>query len=256
MMFRNKTKRVLVIGGRGFIGSHLLADDLFMADESKYLYTVLDIKDGPLGDVNSDAWAESFYDVIVFLACDFRENIDGYVENARMIASVGWYLEANPKTQLIYTSSAAVYQDSYRSMKETDVDPIGAPTHYGQGKLLGEMGLQASQPRATVLRLSNVHGKGGRGVADLIKKGNRIVYGSGMQVRDFVPVEQVVNTIVDAIKNPKKWQGVFNVSTGRGLTVLNIYRDYGKGSPIFKKARPKDVRFSVLDNTKWLKQWK
>lgn len=253
-MFRKKVRKVLVVGHKGFIGSHLM-DNTHSGLENCLMYG-LDIKDGPISDVRGDAWAEKDYDVIVFLACDFRESVEGYTENARMLAQVAAYLEAHPRTHVIYTSSAAVYPDGYKSMKEEDVLPEGSSSYYGQAKLLGEMGLAAATHRVTILRLSNVYGEGGRGVADLIKRGSRIIFGTGTIVRDYINVEFVVQTIRNAIKHPKKWTGTFNVSTGQGLTVLDIYKDYGKGSPIFKKGRPGDVKFSVLDNTKWLDQWK
>ncbi len=254
-MFRKKIKRVLVIGHRGFIGSHVMEAPEFADTDSDHVqFNVqgMDIKDGPLSDVQSDTWTEGEYDFIIFLACDFRESMEGYVENARMIAQVGRYMEAHQHTHLIYTSSAAVYPMDYASMKEENVHPQGAPSHYGQGKLLGEMGLRASSKRVTIFRLANVFGPRGRGVVDLIKSGERTIYGTGMQVRDFIHVGDVVRAIVAAVLAPKRWRGTFNVSTGHGHTVLSIYKEFGKKSPIFKKALPGDRKFSVLDNTKFM----
>ncbi len=249
-MFR-KTKKVLVVGGSGFIGSHVMK-----IEDPRFEFISFDIANKApktkKQDIKSDFWKDEKYHAIVFLACNFDLTEKAYLDNMQMLASIDDYMRVFPKTQVIFTSSAAVYQDLYRSMKEEDA-PGRAPTIYGNAKLDSEFVI-AQLKNYSIFRLSNVFGKGGRGVIDLFHNGERHINGSGDQVRDFISVETVVKTIHDALEHPKKWKGIFNVSSNNGLTVNEVFKIFGKGKPLYDKKGATGANFSVLDNSKWYKK--
>lgn len=251
-MFK-KPKKVLVVGGAGFIGSHVMK-----IEDSRFEFISYDIANkapkNKKQDIREDRWHDTKYHAIVFLACNFDMTEEAFADNMKMLSSIDLYLETYPRTQVIFTSSAAVYQDKYMSMKEEDVSKR-APNIYGHAKLAAEFVI-GFYKRHTILRLSNVYGDGGRGAIDLFRNGERHITGTGEQVRDFVDVGWVVKTIYDALKHPKKWKGIFNVSTGEGITINRMFKLYGKGKPLYDKAGMVGANFSVLDNTKWLKKWK
>ena len=86
-----------------------------------------------------------------------------------------------------------------------------------------------------------------------------MIHNDGQHVRDFISFHYVIMTILDAIKNPNKWQGIFNVSSGIGVGVLDAFRMFGqRQEPDFAEDTNSELRakISVLDNTKWMNQWR
>ena len=241
MKFRRTN--VLVVGGEGFIGKNLRS-----IYKPKIRWHNLDLKSKQ--DVLDGIHKK--YDAIVWLACNFTESEAGYKDNLEMFHALDNYMMMHLRTHIIYTSSAAVYKDVPYSSKETDA--LLPTTFYGKGKMFGEKFVNHC-PRHTILRLSNVYGLGGRGVIDLFKAGKNEIHGDGNQVRDFVFVDDVCNTIVDAIENPRKWRGTFNVGVGFGLSVNTVFKMFGQGKPEHIKDAPTGVRCSVLDNCRWERQW-
>lgn len=228
-------KKVLIVGGSGFIGSHLhrqLPDAI-----------VVDLQRG----VDFLYVKPYQVDVIVFLAVDMGRTRKAHEYNDNLYAALDHWLRFFPKTHVIYTSSAAVYGDGRKAWKETDIpEPVN---WYGKAKLLGECHVQQYR-KYTILRLANVFGDGGSGAVDLFQNGVNTIYGTGYDTRDYVSVRLVCEVIVNAIQNPFKWQGITNVSTGEGMTTREVYTVYGHGKPVYKEARDGDVRCSVLDNSK------
>jgi nucleoside-diphosphate-sugar epimerase len=227
-----KLHRILVVGGRGFIGLNLM-EHLPQAD-------ILDLKDG-------QDWLEvdfyKKYETIVFLAVDMGQTKKAYKYNEELYMALDDYMFNYPDTQVIYTSSAAIYPDSMKpSSEKTLPSPNG---WYGKSKMLGELYVQQYRNH-TILRLSNVYGYGGKGAWDLFLRGHNEIYGDGSQIRDYVAVRYVCDSIVGAIKYPDKWRGVTNVSRGRGTTTLELLNAFNTKKPVFKPARKGDVQCSIL----------
>jgi len=239
MEARINQMKVLAVGGDGFIGRYLSSD-----------YEVMDLKLGY--DVRDGI--EKRYSTIIFLACNFEQSVYGYVDNVLMLSSLNDYMKICPDTHIIFTSSAAVYGSNKSPRKETDrLKPF---LWYGEVKAYMEQ-IISRYKRHTILRLSNVYGNGdGNGIIDLFKSGNRVIYGDGEQTRDFIPVQAVSKTITSAIRNPKKWQGTFNVASGHSMSVNNAFALYGEGKPAYKKDKRTEIEHSTIDNTKWVNNWK
>lgn len=232
-----KLSNVLVCGGSGFIGTRL------MKNHSNW--TNIDLKEGE--DVCDGIYGE--YDVIVLLAARLDHTKEDYQANLDIYAALGEYLVTTDKQpHVIYTSSAAVYEDS--DVRHEEHARIAPGTIYGQSKLLGEHVVATLADSWTILRLANVFGDGqGNGAIDRFIQGKKTIYGDGMQVRDYVHVSVVANAIEKIIENTTKYdKNVFNISTGSGQTVNEIFKRYGTGEAEYIEPRDFDVPYSVLSN--------
>lgn len=193
--------KLLVVGGSGFIGSYLMSEvDAVNLD----LKGGQDVRDGINGE----------YDTIVFLACNQANTREAYLENRQMYEALNDYCKAHNDTYLIYISSAAVYTPN---------------SWYALSKYLGEAYARRFSHHA-ILRLSNVYGNGdGHGAPDRFLRGEKVIHGDGKQTRDLIPVEKVVTAILECLSSESV--GIFNVSSGRDISVNDMFKLFGTGSP-------------------------
>lgn len=234
-------RRILVVGGEGFIGSRLLNDGFGIMVEK---WESFDLKIGQ--DVTLGIAGD--WDVIIFLACNFGQTPEAYEYNREMYEALDWYMRSHPNTHVIYTSSAAVYPDS--KVPSSELTMPRAVRYYDKSKLLGELYVQQYRNH-TILRLANVFGGGeGHGVIDQFISGKNTIHGDGEAVRDYVPVGLVVLAITMAIDDRVAWRGITNISSGRGQTVNEIWDSIGIGKPHYLPSRSMGTRSSILDNTK------
>ena len=161
--------------------------------------------------------------------------------------------------KVVYASSAAVYGEP----KYLPIDE-GHPTEplspYGLSKLVGELILRQYARnyglKVTVLRLFNVYGSGqnpayagviSRFIERAIAGKPLIIYGDGLQTRDFVHVEDVAEAFYKAIVSDVT--GVFNVGSGKPTRIIDlvaIVREVAGGNVRVKFAPPRkgDIRHS------------
>lgn len=237
---------LLVTGGAGFIGSHVV--ERFAADgwtvsvldnlstgDSRNLVQVSDRVSLIVGDV-ADALTTgrvdvAAFDLIVHLAAnpyvpwsvdDPRRDFDLNLRNSFELLEA--IRAADRKPRLVNISSAAVYGDPVtQPMKETDAAFPISP--YGVSKLAAEryaaVYCRLYGLRATSLRLFSVYGPRQRKqvVFDLIRKcredPRRIaVHGDGTQERDFIFVTDVVEAIRVVAERAPGAGEVYNVASG------------------------------------------
>lgn len=169
--------------------------------------------------------------------------------------------------RLVYLSSAAVYGDPIK----VPIDE-NHPTHplspYGLSKLLSEniIGFYSKiyGLKYIILRLFNVFGPGQAftGYAGVIKKfvnlvkgGQRpIIFGDGLQTRDFIHVLDVCNAIEASFKT-RHFNEKFNIGSGNGVKIIDLAKMIMSltnfaGEPSFAPERAGDVRFSCADISK------
>jgi len=167
---------------------------------------------------------------------------------------------------VVYASSAAVYgaQNAVPISERSETRPINA---YGVDKLGCE--LQAAiagrvfNIRNTGLRFFNIYGPGQdprspySGVISIFCERSLAnspieINGDGLQVRDFIYVEDVVNALMLAMKSANVDSQVFNVCTGIGTTILELAENITQicGIPFLpqhRSARAADIRLSIGD---------
>jgi len=92
-----------------------------------------------------------------------------------------------------------------------------------------------------------------RFISQMLRQDAPIIFGDGETSRDFTHVDNVVFANLLAAKAPRTVSGkVFNVGTGRGVTLLQAVESIRAlvgypGKPVFSPERVGDIKHSVAD---------
>ena len=254
-----KGAKVLVIGGAGFIGSHLVdqlvkedVDEIVIYDNfsrGKYENIESALKDPRVrvfelgGDIlHTDILNEAVKgkDYVFHLAALWLLHCHDYPRSAFRVNIEGTFnvIEAcvrhNVK-KLIFSSSASVYGDALYVPMDED-HPYNNITFYGATKIAGEQMCRAFYHRYglnyVALRYMNVYGPRqdykGAYVSVIMKMLDRIednlppvVYGDGSQTYDFIYVEDVARANILAMK-AKVTDRAYNIGVGKGTTIKEL----------------------------------
>jgi len=280
--------RVAITGGAGFIGSNLATflkrsgysvicvDNLSRSMEGNV--RLLSIEGIPLHVVD----VRDFEKVInVIRGCDYvvhaaalidvEESLrepDAYFENNVVGTAVVAKACAQLKVErLVYLSSAAVYGDPIK-VPVDELHPTNPLSPYGLSKLFGEKVIELYSKiyglKYITLRLFNVFGRGqgSSGYAgvisrfvSLVRGGQKpVVFGDGLQTRDFVHVQDVCRAIELSLKTEHANE-VYNVGSGCEVKILDLARKVMslakvEGEPSYAPQRAGDIRFSCADISK------
>jgi UDP-glucose 4-epimerase len=175
---------------------------------------------------------------------------------------LNYCLKAGVK-RFIFASSAAVYGILESEAIETLVCKPNSP--YGASKLSVEDYLHAYQRtyglETVMLRYFNVYGKRQRfsdysGVitifANKLLVGERpVIFGDGLQMRDFVHVQDIVQANMLAMKSANAVGEMFNVASGKATSILELAEIIKRLlgivgiQNIFAASRPGDMRLGL-----------
>ncbi|MCT4618286.1 MAG: NAD-dependent epimerase/dehydratase family protein [Marinisporobacter sp.] len=273
--------KVLITGGYGFIGSHVverfykegyeiyIIDNLSTGNKKnvkvKHKFYVLDIIDHKCEEIFSTVK----FDVVVHLAAhidaaasvekpdfDATSNILGLINILKLSSKY-------EVKKFIMASSAAIYGDNEEIPLAED-SAIGPISPYGVSKLTGEKYCELWKNtyglETVCLRFSNVYGprqslKGEGGVVaifmnNLFSGKESFIYGTGEQTRDFIYVEDVVDAIYKCCDYSHSH--VINVSVDTQYSVINLIDAIKRvhGDMNFKHEEPRkgDILHSRLSN--------
>ncbi len=250
--------RIVVTGGAGFIGSHIV--DAYIA-EGHEVFVIDDFSTGAKQNLNGqailysldildpklpDLFSEISPDVLSHHAAqmDLRRSVTDPLFDARInILGLINLLEACRisivKRVIFASSGGAVYgeQETFPAPEEHPTRPMSP---YGVSKLTGEYYLayyqQAFGIPYVAMRYSNVYGPrqnsmGEAGVVaifirQLLEGKSPTINGDGKQTRDYVYVEDVAAANLSALNS--SYVGSLNIGTGSETDVLALFQKLSK----------------------------
>ena len=241
-------RSVLVTGGAGFVGSHIVdgllsrgdsvvvVDDLSTGDRAnvdpRADLRVADVSDGrALGRAIEGAR----FDAVVHCAAKTKvvqsmEQPDLYrrviVDGTRNVIDAA--LATGARDLINLSTGGAIYGETPEcAHEETSIDP---PSNYGRFKAEAERIVAAAGLRGITLRLANAYGPRQRqdlegGVIAIFlgawRAGRALtVYGDGTAQRDYVYVSDICDAVIAALGSEAT--GVYNIGTGVATSVNEI----------------------------------
>jgi UDP-glucose 4-epimerase len=273
----------LVVGGSGFIGTHLIrallvsgfnvrSFDRRKAETPTSWNSALDVVTGSLDSESDIDVAMKGCEVCVHLASttnpttanrdpvfDISTNLIGTVNllNAAVRSSI---------RRVIFVSSGGTVYGSPQSIPIREEHPTNPISSYGIVKLAIEKYLDFFYNNHgldyVVLRVANPYGQGqniasGQGaIATFLHKALRKevieIWGDGEAVRDYIYIRDVIDAIVSAINLHEPHEDrVFNIGSGIGHSLNEILSTIEKATDVrinrrYLPARAFDVRANVL----------
>jgi UDP-glucose 4-epimerase len=242
--------RILVTGGAGFIGSHLVdalvarGDDVVVLDNFKrgrLEHIEHHVNAGKVhfvaGDIRDErdvATAMTDVDLVYHLAA--QSNVMGAVQDIDYSFTtnvVGTFnvlkaASAAAVRRVVFSSSREVYGDASEVPVREDA-PLMAKNAYGASKLAGEAYCRVWQTSAgldcMILRFANVYGPGDRDRViprwlSRAGEGEDLEVYGGHQVIDFVWVGQAVDALLAAATCAN--DGPVNVGSGAGTPIIDL----------------------------------
>ena len=245
--------KILVTGGAGFIGSHIvdklleakytvLVLDNFSTGKMNNLERAIELHDGHFGikhcditDLNDLRKAMLDFQPIFVAHLAAQSAIttsvnspafDLMVNAGGMLNIVKASSEAGVR-RIIFSSTSAVYQSANKKLVEGHA--IGPESPYGISKLAAELYLSTMFKDFVILRFGNVYGPRQVPIGEnqviprMIRHfqyGDKFfIFGTGDQTRDFVYVEDVAHAVSCALSGRK---GTYNIASGKSVSINMI----------------------------------
>jgi UDP-glucose 4-epimerase len=279
--------RILVTGGAGFVGSHVV--DRLLADghavsvvdnlstgrrevvAAAAALHVCDVRSPRLEAVVAEARPDAVVHVAAQAAVP-RSVADPLFDASVNVLGTLALLAACRRSgvaRIVYTSTGGAAYGDTDVLPTPEDHPTSAASPYGVSKVAAERYLECwsglTRVPTLALRLANVYGPrqnplGEAGVIAifihrLLRGEVCVINGGGEQTRDYVFVADVADAVARALERPEA-RGVVNVGTGLETSVNALYdrlaraAGAGRRAPVHAPARPGEQRRSVLDPTR------
>lgn len=255
-----KKQSILVVGGAGFIGSHLVdklageqpkalhvVDNLFLGrkenlTEAKLLYPKLifhkmDATNGRLlrGLIRREKIGVVFNLATKALGYSFEDPLDAFHVNVQIIGHLLESLRLGEIKHLIHFSSSEAY-GSALEIPMAEEHPLLPHTPYAAGKAAADLLIRSYQEsfglKVLILRPFNNFGpRQNEGlyagvipltIKRLLNGQPPIIHGDGLQTRDFMYVGDTVRFAVSLAGRDDLYGRVINIGSGRETSVCEI----------------------------------
>jgi UDP-glucose 4-epimerase len=273
--------RVLVTGGAGFIGSHVVDG---LVEQGHDVIALDDLSSGKRSNVHSQArlvimdirdprvrglFSEERPEVIVHHAAQINvrtsvtdPHLDADINILGTINVLEAAAAAGARRFIFASTGGAIYGEQERFPADEN-HPTRPISPYGMSKLAAETYIgffsRTRGLQTVVLRYANVYGPrqdphGEAGVVAIFATAMRqgrspTIFGDGEQTRDFVHVQDVARANISALAAPSG--ETFNIGTGVETSVNTVYAIIAEhlgfdGKPVYAEPREGDLRRSCL----------
>lgn len=278
---------ILVTGGAGFIGSHVVKTliqrgyDVTVVDDLRHglrenvpphaAFIRLDIMSPAFDEIVG----RTSYEGIVHLAAQTRVDtslarpVYDSQENILGTVKILEFARTHQVGRVVFASSAAVYGNPPADrLPLAETEPTQALSFYGYSKAAAEGYLQLYaqqfQLPYVALRFANVYGERRAiddegGVLNVFAKQAAqhqplVIYGDGQQSRDYIYVGDIASGIIAALTTDHV-NTVYNLSTEREVSLQHVVSVLGEICqqplrPVFQDVRQGDIYRSVLSHAK------
>ena len=255
--------KILVTGGAGFIGSHLIEElskkhdvvvyDNFSSGKKEFLEGIkCKIINGDILDLEKLKEATKDIDIIYHLAADpdvrksYYEPLRNFEIDAKGTLNVLEAARINDAKKFVFSSSSVVY--GIAKMPTPEDAPIKPISNYGAAKASSEMYMRSYSNlygiKCLSLRYANIIGpKSTHGITydfyNKLKKNPKEleILGDGNQKKSYLHVKDCVSATILTSEKQTKLFDIFNVGSEEQISVKEI------AELIVKEMRLKDVTF-------------
>jgi len=247
----------MIIGGAGFIGSHvtkrlfneepeaqIYVYDNFSSGRQEHLREIwgeerLHVIKADIKDLDTLVQSMQGIDMVYSLASNpdiakamVQPDID-FWEGTYLINNVIEAMRRNQVKKLIYASGSGVYGDVGATVTDEDFSPMLPSSTYGASKLACEAMIcsycHMFDMNAAAFRFANVvgpnqtHGVGYDFINRLLDNPKELrILGNGTQSKSYIYVEDIVNALRTVEKKALKGYNYYNVATLDHITVTEI----------------------------------
>jgi nucleoside-diphosphate-sugar epimerase len=281
--------KYLVTGGAGFIGSNIVAElvsrkekvrvlDNFSTGRRENLLPFLDkieLIEGDLTDLETTREAVEGMDFVLHQGAlpSIPRSIEHPIgsNNANVCGTLNLLVASKDAKvkRIVYASSSSVYGNSSKLPKVEIMNP--APfSPYAVSKLAGEYYCQVFYRiyhlEVVILRYFNVFGINQypnspysgvipKFVSLMLDGKSPVIFGDGLQSRDFTFVSNVVKANLKAIESDSAAGEIINIASGHAYSLLDLMAKINsilgeEIKPIFDSPKIGEIRHSLADITK------